>query len=456
MSRWIRRHLLLPAFETLYQGRKTFRYARDLARTQWLGRSELEGIQLAALQRLLGHAYDTCPYYRRSWDELGLQSIHSLEDFRAWPTIGRAEIGGHRAEMRSTASGLRVLSKSTGGSTGEPLHFDLSTDSNDRRNAISLRGYEWAGATLGCKQFYLWGVALGAQTARQRRKDRLYHWLYGRRYASTFGLGEESCAQYVERFNDYRPDAIVAYTSSLYEFARMIRQRGLSVHTPNAIVVGAEKLFPFQRELIEGVFQAPVFETYGSREFMLIGGECDRHSGLHVSQEHLIVEVLDEDGHPAPDGAEGDVVITDLYNYGMPFIRYRNGDRAVAGWGTCPCGRGLPLLREVSGRSADILRTPDGRCITGLIFPHLMKDFAGVKRFQVAQDEPDHVALRVVLRSGWGDGDRERIDGIMRSTLGPTMRFDIVPVDDIPLTGSGKLRVVVNLCRDTAPATTPA
>src|SRR5207253_162083 len=161
------------------------------------------------------------------------------------------------------------------------------------------------------------------------------------------GLREDRVPLFLERLNRYRPDVIVAYTNPLYVFAQSLEERRLAPFSPKAIIVGAEKLFPFQRALIEKVFAAPVFETYGSREFMLIGGECDRHEGLHLTAETLLVEVLDDDARPTPEGEEGNVVITDLSNYGMPFVRYVNGDRAVAGWGTCSCGRGLPLMRKV-------------------------------------------------------------------------------------------------------------
>src|SRR5436190_1770054 len=208
----------------------------------------------------------------------------------------------------------------------------------------------------------------------------------------TFDAGLSSAAMISARVADffkvhqrYRPDVIVAYTNPLYDFARMLAERGLSPRPPRSIVVGAEKLYPFQRQLIEKVFQAPVFETYGSREFMLLGAECDRHLGLHLTTENLVVEVLDDEGHPVPDGTEGNVVVTDLTNYGMPFIRYVNGDRAVAGWGNCSCGRDLPRLKQVSGRRLDIVRTPDGRHVPGELFPHLVKVFPQVRRFQVVQ-----------------------------------------------------------------------
>src|SRR5256714_9638865 len=159
---------------------------------------------------------------------------------------------------------------------------------------------------------------------------------------------------------------------------------------------------------------------------MLIGGECDRHEGLHLTAENLLVEILDDEGRPTPEGEEGNVVITDLFNYGMPFIRYAIGDRAVAGWGACSCGRGLPLLRKVVGRRLDVLRTPDGRLIPGEFFPHLLKDYPSVKRFQVVQDGPGHVRLCVVLKGGWEEASRRSLEQQAGSVLGPPVRFQVL------------------------------
>jgi phenylacetate-CoA ligase len=259
-------------------------------------------------------------------------------------------------------------------------------------------------------------------------------------------LSEQSAPAYAATLNRYRPEVIVAYVNPLCAFAQMLEERGIVPYSPAAIVVGAEKLHDFQRSLIERVFRSPVFETYGSREFMLIGAECDRHAGLHLTSENLLVEVLDDQGIPTPAGEEGNVVITDLRNYGMPFMRYVNGDRAVAGLETCPCGRGLPMLKKVVGRQLDIIVTPDGRRVPGEFFPHLIKDFAAVRQFQVVQESENHVRLVVVLKQEWDAGERERLTREIRGVLGESIHFEIVPVEAIALTKAGKLRVVVNRC----------
>ncbi len=397
------------------------------------------------------HAYTNCPYYREEWRRRGLDpaKLQSPEDFRTWPLIDREVTREHRARMRAEAPQMRLISKATGGSTGVPLQFDLDEGAYAWTWAATFRGYSWAGAAPGVKLLYLWSVPLTGRTRLSALKDKLYHGLYRRRILNLFDLSDESVPLFFEQFRRYRPDCIVAYTNPLYTFARALEERGLRPPSPKSIITGAEKLYQHQREYIEQVFGAPVFETYGSREFMLMGAECDRHLGMHRTTENQFLEVLDDDGRPTPDGREGSVVVTDLHNYGMPFIRYVNGDRAVAGQGTCTCGRGLPLLGEITGRRADILHTPDGRHISGIFFPHLMKDFPSVRAFQIVQDEPDHIRIDAVLDPSWSAADQEILDREIGKVLGLSVRWDFRPVKWIPLTAQGNRQVVVNLCGPT-------
>lgn len=444
MKQFLFRHLLLPAFESGFKRRKTLRYWSQLERSQWRSSAEIEAEQHESLRTLIAHAQAHCPYYRDEWARLGLTSemVETRAEFSRWPIIDREIIRANRERMR--APGVRLIPKSTGGSSGEPLQFDIDLDSHERRTAAWHRGYSWAGAAPGTRQLYLWGVPLGQRPWRARAKDRAYHALQRRRIVPCFEGGAALASEFVREIERYRPDAVVAYTNPMYEVARHLDAEGRRPSfSPKAIVLGAEKVHPFQREIIERVFRAPVFETYGSREFMLIGAECERHQGLHLTAENLLVEIVDDRGQPVPNGVEGNVVITDLFNYGMPFIRYANGDRAVASTGACDCGRQLPMLEKVVGRRLDMLHASGGRLIPGEFFPHLVKDFPSVRRFQVVQEELKHV--RFALEAGdMREKDRAELERLVRDAFGPEVRVEFERVERITLTQASKLQVVVN------------
>ncbi|MBI1345267.1 phenylacetate--CoA ligase family protein [bacterium] len=438
------RHVLLPFFDGVIKRRQTMQHWQRAEETQWWSARQLETLQLLALRKLIRHAAESCPFYAESWAKQGLNaySVQELSDLQNWPLITRETIRQQRLRMRTTAPLVR-LSKATGGSSGEPLQFDLDTGSNDRRTAMMYRGYGWAGGAPGTKQLYVWGSHVGNVPMWKRWKADLHHRLDRHLILSCFEFTPEKMQEHLRRWNRYRPEVVVGYTNPLYEFARYCESVGARPFAPKSIIVGAEKLHDFQRVTLEQILGAPVFETYGSREFMLIGAECEHHKGLHLSQENLFVEIIDDHGQPTPNGEEGNVVITDLFNYGMPFIRYVNGDRAVAGFGQCSCGRGLPLLTKVVGRQLDTLNTPDGRKIPGEFFPHLLKEFPTIRRFQVVQQSPQKITLKLVVDGGLMLADREFLLNEIRKCTGSAVELELQFVEDIPLTKAGKHRVVV-------------
>jgi phenylacetate-CoA ligase len=441
----IYRHLLLPLFDGVVKQRKTMQHWRSAEERQWWSRDKLDGFQINALQNLLHHAARTCPYYERQWRERGLdpRTVRSFDDFQAWPLLTREIVRNSRLKLRTTLD-IPRMTKSTGGSSGEPLQFDLDSGSNDRRTALMYRGYGWAGGAPGSKQLFIWENPVGNVAAWKKWKRELHHRFDRQLVLSCFEFTPERMRSHFDRMSQYRAEVIVAYTTPLYEFARFLERESLDPFPPKSIIVGAEKLHDFQREVIERVFRAPVFETYGSREFMLIGSECDRHEGLHLCHDNLLVEILNDDGSPTPHGEEGNVVITDLFNYGMPFVRYVNGDRGVAGFSPCSCGRGLPLLKKVVGRQLDTLDTPDGRKISGMFFPQLMKEFPAVRRFQIVQERIEQITLKLVVDGGLTLADRERLMCEIRKYAGSAVEVQLQLVDDIPLTKAGKLKVVVH------------
>jgi len=442
---WLHTRVLIPAYETGLKRRRTFAIWRGLEKSQWLSGEEIGRLQFQALRRLLTHAAETCAYFRDRWAELALDpaSIQSVRDLERWPVISKHDLRANRQTIRSSL-GLDMLSKTTSGSTGEPFTIEYDTGSLDRRMAAAFRGYSWAEAPPGAKQFYYWGVPVLSRAWRARWKDEWHHRLYRRVLENCLEFRDHAAIDVLVRYERARPAALVAYTRPLYELSRLLSERGLRPTPPRAIVVGAEELHDFQRALIESVWGAPVFETYGCREVMLIGAECDRHSGLHLTSEHLVVEIVDEDGRAVSDGQEGRVVVTDLYNYGAPFIRYDLGDRAVKSGRRCPCGRGLPMLERVVGRRLDVVVTPDGRLVPGEAFPYIFKDVPEVGRYQVVQVAGDRLEVRIEPRSDWSPEVAASLMDRLRVVLGTEIGVHLQTVDRLDSGTSDKLLVVRN------------
>ena len=443
------RKFLFPFYETFLMRRGTLKYLKELERTQWLSEEEIREIQWAKLQRLLQHAYLHVPYYRQKFHEIGAepQDIKSMEDFQSLPTIGKQIIKENHNSLIAVNCLGKTLTKSTGGTTGIPLQLEYTHDSYEWKRAVTMRGYGWAGYQEGEKVTYLWSVAVGKYPLFNKLKDGLYHKILRQKYFNVFDLTPENMERYYHKMREFKPEHIVAYALQMYYFARHIAENKLEPFPLKSIILGAEAVTKYQKDFISSVFNCPVFETYGCREFTLIASECEEHCGMHISAENLYVEIL-KDGKPAAPGKVGEVVITDLHNYGMPFIRYKNGDLAVLSKERCPCGRGLPLIKRVEGRLLDVIRTPDGKILTGVFFPHLMKEFKEVDRFQVIQESFDSLVVKIVPNPRYPNVPLNLIEQEIRKVIGTKMNLEIQLVDDIPLSPSGKFRITISKISD--------
>lgn len=438
------RHVLYPLYETLLRRRHTLAYLAQYERDQWLAPEQLAALQWQRLKRLLQHCHREVPYYQQRWRALGIvpEDIRTLADYAQLPVLTKADIRANFEALQANPWRGRLLFKATGGSTGEPMRFGYTRESNDRRNAVMWRGYGWAGSRMGRRTLFLWGGAVGDPTRAHQFKDRLYNALFARHVLNSFYMTDANMAEYADAIDRCRPQVIVAYVGPLVRLAQWLLASGRKVWQPQTILGAAEALHGFQRQLIEQAFGCPAFNTYGCREFMLIASECEQRQGLHVNADHLLVELRQPAGVAAATPT-GEVVITDLFNYGMPFVRYVNGDMATASSARCGCGRGLPLLGRVDGRVLDAIRTPDGHILPGEFFPHMLKDVAGVERFQLVQRQLDRLDLAIVRGDGFDDASLAYIRREVVKVLGASITLDCRFVDDIPLTPSGKRRVTI-------------
>jgi len=438
------RHVLFPLYESGLHRRGTLRHLAEAERNQWRSADELAALRWKKLAGLLAHCWDEVPYYRRRWKELGLEpgDIRDETDYARLPMLGKDEIRANFEDLHARSWRGRLSYKTTGGSTGEPLRFGYTRESYERRIAAMWRGYAWAGARMGRRTLYLWGAPIVQASPRQAWKDRLYHAAFNRRMLNAFLMSEERMAEYAAAIERARPEVIVGYVGPLVRLAEWLRAEARRPHRPQAILGAAEALHAPQRALLEEVFGAPAYDTYGCREFMLIASECEQRRGLHTTADHLHVEVANL--QPCHAGGEsGDVVVTDLHNAGMPLLRYANGDMATPSTRSCACGRGLPLLERIDGRRLDTLRTPSGHLLPGEYIVYAFLCVLSVKRYQVVQREADTLDVTLVPGEGFGEATLEQIRGQMASAVGDAMKLRFHVVDDIPASASGKFRVAI-------------
>ncbi|HMJ11567.1 MAG TPA: hypothetical protein VK524_09160 [Polyangiaceae bacterium] len=445
------RTALLPAWETHLKRRPTLSYWKELERTQWCSLDELHALQSRELVRLTRHACANVPYYRECFRAAGLapEDVGSIDDLSKIPALTREAAREHSQARKSTAPPFPQVRKMTSGTTGQPLEFCYDWDSEYWRQAVKMRGYGWAGYRPGARSLHYWGNldSLYRYSWKKRTKTAVDRGLKRELYVDCTDRSDEGLESVIQIIERTRPEVMVCYSQAIATLSRHVLERGRRTWGTIPILCAAERVFPADREVIEKAFGPAVFETYGSREVMLMASECDAHSGLHVSMENIILEVLvNENGRlrAARPGETGEVAVTDLHNYGAPFIRYLNGDLAVAGEsGRCSCGRALLRISSVEGRRNDTLRDAQGQPVSGMFFNVLFSVLADkVRHFQAVQRKDGSLELKLVPTPQFDEavlqGIRQNCSKYLR---GVDVKTELVNV--IPASANGKHRVVV-------------
>jgi phenylacetate-CoA ligase len=442
--------LLYPAWERL-RGRPTFELLAQLLRSEHASVDELVAIRTGYLRRLVRHAYHHTAYYRRAFDAAGIlpDDIATLDDLPCLPLLPRAT-AQLTVDERTAVHPTAEFAKVTSGSTGQPLEVRYSAESRHWRDATRWRGFGWGGYHMGNKAMHLWGVPAVQGSPWARAKLAIDHRLRRDVYANCLVRSPENLLAMVGLIRRECPDVLAGYGQALADLARFVNREGLRTWDTIPVIYGAERLWEHDREDLVRAFGPAVFETYGCREFMLMGAECEVHDGLHESAEDLIVEILlrEPDGtqRPARPGEIGEVAITDLHNLACPFIRYLTGDLAMArAPSPCSCGRTLPMFGPVQGRVTETLHDAHGNPVEGILFNILFLNMARYARqFQVIQRADQRLTLRVVPVLDALPPEAEALIRTFVARHVAGIPLDIELVREIPLTRAGKLcRVVV-------------
>jgi phenylacetate-CoA ligase len=418
---------------------------RSLERSQWASREDLERLRWARAGKLVEYAHRHCRTHRERLEAVGMTRASDVtpESWSRIPILTKQEIRQQEEGLRSDRYRVEdlVLAK-TGGSTGTALRVYFDRSAQARHNAAALRSDRWSGWELGMRKLVIWGNPPVARAIKARIRNALHDRI---EYLDTMEIHDVSLKAFLSACQRPEPFAIQGHAHSIFIAARWLEDRGEMTIRPRAIIATSMMLLVPERDTIERVFGCRVTDRYGCEEVGLIGCECEQHRGMHLTAEHLLVECLRDDGKPAAPGEEGRIVVTDLVNRGMPMIRYRVEDRGVLSGRACACGRRLPLLEKVTGRTADFLVRADRTLVAGVsLVERTLTAIPGLEQMQIVQEAIGLFSLRVVPTVGYGAATEEALVGELRSVFGGETTIRIEKVAHIAPESSGKYRFSIS------------
>lgn len=439
------RRYIVPPLRAVWTGIPTHRYWRRLEQSQFLPPEAMSRLQWVRLKGLLDYVATRNPYYRRTFDRLHLRpdDIRSIRDLALLPVLTKDDVRRNAFQMISEGFSLpKLLQFKTGGSTGTPLTIYIDETTSELRNASAWRTDRWAGWDLGEPVGAVWGNPVLPDTLPAKFR----HWLLTPYlYLDTMRLTEDSVRIFAERWQRIRPSILFGHAHSLFLLARYVARLGLCSIQPKGIISSSMALLPQERQLIERTFSRRVFDRYGCEEVGLIGSECEKHDGLHLNSDHLVVEFLKEDGTPAQPGEFAHITVTDLLNRAMPLIRYRVEDIGVPSDRFCSCGRGLPLMEKVVGRRADFLTAPDGTKVAGIsLIENTLTRLPGIAQMQIVQQSLDLIVLRLVPGPDFSAATEHALVKYFKSLFGMSAHIEISLVPEIPPEPSGTYRFAIS------------
>jgi len=435
--------VLFPLHERL-KGHDSVAVRQRLERSQWFTPEAIAQEQAARLRHFLVAIGQRVPYWRAQFDALGFDpaGVRSVADLRTLPLLTKAIIRANVEALKSEGHG--PLSRyNTGGSSGQPLVFYIGKARKSHDVAAKWRATRWWGVDIGDREAVIWGSPIehGTQDRIRQWRDRLMR----STLLPAFEMSEGRLDEFVAWLRRERPRMLFGYPSALSYIARHAAQRSVRLDDLGVRVafVTSERLYDEQRKAIEQAFGCRVANGYGGRDAGFLAHECPA-GGMHLTAEDIVVEIIDPQGRPVPTGTAGEIVVTHLATAEFPFVRYRTGDIGVLDDRRCPCGRGLPLLRDLQGRSTDFVVAADGTVMHGLALIYILRDLPGIEGFKVTQETRTLTRVELVPDARFDHAVLPAIVAGFRQRLGAevSVEVDLVPV--IAPEKSGKYRYIVS------------
>jgi phenylacetate-CoA ligase len=441
------RNVALPMNDVI-AGTDISRQLRFLETSQWWERSDLQEYQDMRLRRIINHAFENVPYYRELFRSLNLRpsDIRSTDDLEKLPVLTKSDI--RQCPEKFIAQNIEkssLIHDTTSGSSGHVFNFYLDKNTLSIMRAVGMRSWGFAGYRVGDKIVTLAGSALLAKNLSAYNRIRFR---FSRNLPlSSYHMDTNQLNEYLKQVVKFKPKYIRGYPSSIAILADFAHQSGANSIIPQGIMTTAETLTKNQRNIISLAFNCDVFDQFGCNDGGANACECSHHKGYHIAMERSVHEFLDDSGKPVKTGENGHIVLTDLWNYAMPLIRYDAGDMGVPSDKSCSCGRGLPLIEKLSGRTIEQIKLPDGQQIPGLLITDVF-EHGEISRlvldYQVVQEHVNKIVISIVTTGNISTGLENEIIEHVRGHLGSTIDIKIKYTDEIPRTEANKRKIVIS------------
>ncbi len=411
---------------------------QQVRKNQWLKPSELEELQNKKLRAMVKHAYDNTELYHYKFKNAGIrpEDIKTVNDLKKVPFTTKEELRMQPLEARISKN--LDLSKcsvtETSGSTGIPLKIVYDKAADDFSKAVNLRSHVENGLKVRSR-WAVFGDPHHYQKPRWFQKLRIFSPVQ----VSVF----EPIDKQIDILTKFKPEVLDGYTSSIRLLAEAIEKNDIKGINPKTVFGTSELLDSETRKYINSVFDVEMVDHFGCVELNRTAWECKEHAGYHIDADSVVMEFI-ENGENVSSGERGEIVYSGLYNYAMPLIRYKIGDLGIPSDEICPCGRGLPLMKLIEGRSDSFMQVPDGRIFSSIIWTLIIRKIPGVGQLKAIQEKKDFIRILLVKSTGFSEITIPQIMHDVKEIMGQEINIKVETVDEISKDKSGKVRAAVS------------
>ncbi|MBC8385841.1 MAG: phenylacetate--CoA ligase family protein [Candidatus Cloacimonetes bacterium] len=409
-------------------------------KSQYWTKEKLQYYQDKMLKKLIRHAGEHVPYYRKLFKEIGLDisSFQGRNDLFKIPILEKEAVRTRKDEFIADKAGKYGITRdSTSGSTGTPLHFILDNSVQANKIAALLRSYKWAGYSFGNKTF-------SVQSYYFKDHDFQYNKFYNILRFDSNRLRKVSALKVIKEINRFQPKFMMGFPFDILMISKFAGEERIKIHSPQAIVTYGETLSAAKRESLETAYKCKVYNFFSLHECTAMISECE-HRNLHFMEDFAFHEIVDEKGNDSSKREFGELVGTSFYNYAMPLIRYKIGDivQTEKSSKTCECKREFRVIKEISGKQCDFIQTPDGRFL-GSVMSHSIDNANGVACSQIIQKSLEQIEVKLVIDKTFNKNSQIELEKGLRKRLGDRIKLEFHKVSQLEKKKSGKTPFIIS------------